>query len=56
MNHSPRVVLRAAEAFATGFEAFRTADNVCDAGGLTTYDYSRLQFRNLRRPIWPLDP
>ena len=27
----------------------------CDAGGLTTYDYTRLPFRRIRRPIWPLD-
>jgi microcystin degradation protein MlrC len=28
----------------------------CDSGGVTTSDYTRFGFRQLRRPIYPLDP
>jgi microcystin degradation protein MlrC len=28
----------------------------CDGLGVTTSDYSQLEFRNVRRPIYPLDP
>lgn len=28
----------------------------CDGLGVTTSDYGKLEFRNVRRPIFPLDP
>ena len=50
------VALKCMHGFRAAFEPVAAQVVSCDAGGLTTYDYSRLPFRNLRRPIWPLDP
>jgi len=46
MNHSPGVVLRAADAFENGFEAFRVADDVSDAGSLA------LAFTSVGGPVY----
>ncbi len=47
--------LKCMHGFRAAFEPVAAKVVSCDAGGLTTYDYSRLPFRNIRRPIWPLD-
>lgn len=47
--------LKCMHGFRAAFEPVAAQVVSCDAGGLTTYDYARLPFRNLRRPIWPLD-
>ncbi len=48
--------LKCMHGFRAAFEPVAARVVSCDAGGLTTYDYARLPFRNIRRPIWPLDP
>jgi microcystin degradation protein MlrC len=48
--------LKCMHGFRAAFEPIASRVLACDAGGLTTYDYARLGFRNVRRPIWPLDP
>ncbi len=50
------VGLKCMHGFRAAFEPVAAQVVSCDAGGLTTYDYSRLPFARLRRPIWPLDP
>ncbi len=47
--------LKCMHGFRAAFEPVAAHVVSCDAGGLTTYDYSRLPFRNIRRPIWPVD-
>jgi microcystin degradation protein MlrC len=47
--------LKCMHGFRAAFEPVAAQVLSCDAGGLTTYDYTRLPFRNIRRPIWPLD-
>ncbi|MCC6716856.1 MAG: M81 family metallopeptidase [Acetobacteraceae bacterium] len=47
--------LKCMHGFRAAFEPVAARVISCDAGGLTTYDYRRLPFRHLRRPIWPLD-
>jgi microcystin degradation protein MlrC len=27
-----------------------------DSGGITSFEWARYPYRNIRRPIWPLDP
>lgn len=49
------VALKCMHGFRAAFAPVAAQIVSCDAGGLTTYDYSRLPFQNLRRPIWPLD-
>ncbi len=50
------VGLKCMHGFRAAFEPVAARVVSCDAGGLTTYTYARLPFRNIRRPIWPLDP
>lgn len=47
--------LKCMHGFRAAFEPVAARVLSCDAGGLTTYDYGRLGFQALRRPIWPLD-
>lgn len=49
------VGLKCMHGFRAAFEPVAAQVVSCDAGGLTTYDYSRLPFVKLRRPVWPLD-
>jgi len=49
------VGLKCMHGFRAAFEPVAAKVVSCDAGGLTTYDYTRLPFRAIRRPIWPLD-
>ena len=49
------VGLKCMHGFRAAFEPVAAQIVSADAGGLTTYDYTRLPFANLRRPIWPLD-
>lgn len=49
------VALKCMHGFRAAFEPDAAQVVSCDAGGLTTYDYTRLPFTKLRRPIWPLD-
>ncbi|HEV7266468.1 MAG TPA: M81 family metallopeptidase [Falsiroseomonas sp.] len=47
--------LKCMHGFRAAFEPIAARVLACDAGGLTTYQYERLGFTNLRRPVWPLD-
>lgn len=47
--------LKCMHGFRAAFEPVASRVLSCDAGGLTTYEYARLGFQTLRRPIWPLD-
>ncbi|MFT8243572.1 M81 family metallopeptidase [Roseomonas sp. BN140053] len=47
--------LKCMHGFRAAFEPIAGRVLSCDAGGLTTYDYARLPFTRLRRPIWPLE-
>jgi len=47
--------LKCMHGFRAAFEPLAGRTIACDAGGLTTYQYHRLPFQALRRPIWPLD-
>jgi microcystin degradation protein MlrC len=49
------VGLKCMHGFRAAFEPTAGLVLSCDCGGLTTYDYARLPFKTLRRPIWPLD-
>jgi microcystin degradation protein MlrC len=41
--------------YRAGFAALAKATITCDGDGVTTSDNGRLQFRRVRRPIFPLD-
>ena len=47
--------LKCMHGFRADFEPMAGAVVACDAGGLSTYDYHKLGFGRIRRPIWPLD-
>lgn len=42
--------------FRADFEPIARRLVFVDTGGLVSVDFTRFPFRNLRRPIWPLDP
>ena len=50
------VALKSMQHFRAEFEPIAGQVIVCDSGALATPDYRRLQYRNVRRPIFPLDP
>lgn len=50
------VALKSMQHFRADFEPIAGRVIVCDSGALATPDYRRLQYRNVRRPIFPLDP
>ena len=49
------VVVKSAHHFRAAFEPMARAVMLADTGSLATRDVNSLPFRNLRRPIWPLD-
>ena len=42
--------------YRAGFAALASQTFTCDGAGVTTSDNAQLVFRNVRRPIYPLDP
>ncbi len=50
------VALKSMQHFRAEFEPIAGRVIVCDSGALATPDYRRLQYRNVRRPMFPLDP
>ncbi|MCZ6487283.1 MAG: hypothetical protein O6938_05625 [Gammaproteobacteria bacterium] len=42
--------------FRAAFEPIAGKIIVCDSGALCTPDASKLSYRNLQRPVYPLDP
>jgi microcystin degradation protein MlrC len=50
------VALKSHQHFRGGFQQIAGTIIRCDTPGLTTSNLSDLPFRNIRRPIWPLDP
>ena len=50
------VALKSMQHFRAEFEPIAGRVIVCDSGALATPGYRRLQYRNVRRPIFPLDP
>ncbi|MBT8436892.1 MAG: M81 family metallopeptidase [Gammaproteobacteria bacterium] len=57
MPESKRVVaLKSMQHFRADFEPIAGRVIVCDSGALCTTDYQRLDYHNLVRPIFPLDP
>src|SRR5690606_33237237 len=49
------LVVKSSQHFRAAFGPIAGEILVVDGGGLTTRDYSRMPFRRLRRPIFPLD-
>ena len=50
------VALKSQQHFRGGFQDLAGTIIRADTPGFTTSDLSLLPFRNIRRPIWPLDP
>ncbi|CUJ00209.1 M81 family metallopeptidase [Achromobacter sp. 2789STDY5608621] len=50
------VVLKSRVHWRAGFSAMATEIIECSGVGVTTSDYSQLDFQHVRRPIYPLDP
>lgn len=50
------VALKSMHHFRAAFEPIAGRVIVCDSGALCTPRYDRLPYRNVRRPIFPLDP
>lgn len=50
------VVVKSTQHFRMGFDALATQLVYCDAPGSLNSDLSRLPFKHLTRPLWPLDP
>ena len=50
------VALKSQQHFRGGFQDIAGTVIRADTPGFTTSDLSLLPFRNIRRPIWPLDP
>lgn len=49
------VALKSMQHFRAAFEPIAGKVIVCDSGALCTLQYARLPYRNVRRPIFPLD-
>ena len=50
------VVVKSTQHFRAHFDAIAGATVYCDAPGALNANLAALPYRNLRRPIWPLDP
>lgn len=50
------LALKSMQHFRAAFEPISGKVIVCDSGALSTPQMSRRPYRNVRRPIWPLDP
>ena len=54
---SKRVIaVKSMQHFRAAFEPIARQVIVCDSGALCTLHYERLPYRNVPRPIFPLDP
>ena len=49
------VALKSMQHFRAAFEPIAGKVSVCDSGALCTPQYNRLPYRNVPRPIFPLD-
>lgn len=49
------VVVKSAQHFVTGFSALTSRIVLVSGGGPLETDFTRIAYRNVRRPIWPLD-
>ncbi|MDH3859506.1 MAG: MlrC C-terminal domain-containing protein, partial [Gammaproteobacteria bacterium] len=49
------VALKSMQHFRADFEPIASRVIVCDSGALCTPDYQKLSYRNVKRPIFPLD-
>lgn len=49
------VVVKSMQHFRDDFEPIAGRVIVCDSGALCTPDYQRLRYRNVKRPVFPLD-
>ena len=49
------IVLKSMQHFRAAFEPIAGRVIVCDSGALCTLDYTRMPYRNVPRPIFPLD-
>ena len=49
------IALKSMQHFRAAFEPIAAKVIVCDSGALCTLHYERLPYRNVRRPIFPLD-
>ena len=50
------IALKSMQHFRAAFEPIAGQVIVCDSGALCTPHYERLPYRNVRRPMFPLDP
>lgn len=50
------IMLKSRVHFRAGFQDLAKGIVECEGLGVCTSDYSQLEFRNVRRPIYPLDP
>jgi len=49
------VLVKSHQHFRAAFESMFDEVLYADAGGMVSFDYGRLPYRRVRRPIWPLD-
>ncbi|WP_051041278.1 MlrC C-terminal domain-containing protein [Mesorhizobium australicum] len=49
------IVVKSQQHFRADFESIAGGIIVCDCGALSTMDYAKMPFRNVPRPIYPLD-
>lgn len=50
------VVVKSTRHFRAAYDAIAATTIICDAPGALNSDLTRLPYRHLARPIWPLDP
>lgn len=55
-EHQRVIALKSMQHFRAAFEPLAGRVIVCDSGALCTLHYERLPYRNVPRPIFPLDP
>jgi microcystin degradation protein MlrC len=49
------VAVKSAHHFRAAFGPMAREVILADSGGLATFDHTKLSYRKVRRPIWPLD-
>ncbi|MBT7614586.1 MAG: microcystin degradation protein MlrC, partial [Rhodospirillaceae bacterium] len=50
------VALKSMQHFRATYEPLAEKVIVCDSGALATPDFTRFEFKNVRRPLYPFDP
>lgn len=50
------IALKCMDAFRAAFQPIARAVIACESGGVSSRIQTTLEWRNVRRPIWPLDP